>query len=89
MTNGGADQAEDGDHTENEQVPLIDEASVSLTEQESELVERLIEGEEYDTSISANEMERALVEADLDDENREATTDELIHVFRDRTPDAE
>lgn len=89
MTNGGADQAKDVDHTENEQVPLIDEASVSLTEQESELVERLIEGEEYDTSISANEMERALVEADIDDENREATTDDLVHVFRDRTPDAE
>ena len=89
MTNGGSDQAEDGDHTKNEQTPLIDGASVSLTEREGELVDKLIEGKEYDTSISANEMERALVEADIDDKNREATTDDLVHVFRHRAPDAE
>jgi hypothetical protein len=77
MTNGDADQAENTGQAENNQTPLIDKANVSLTEQESELVDRLIEGEEYDTSISANEMERALVEADIDDENREATTDDL------------
>lgn len=87
MRNEGADQSEDVDQAENDQAPLIDRANVSLTEQESELVDGLIEGEEYDTSISANEMERALVEADIDDENREATTDDLVHVFRHRTPD--
>ena len=89
MTNEDADQSEDVDQGENDQAPLIDRADVSLTKQESELVDRLIEGEEYDTSISANEMERALVEADIDDENREATTDDLVHAFRHRTSDAE
>ncbi|WP_240145708.1 hypothetical protein [Halococcus salsus] len=80
---------ENTDHSENGHVPLIDTANVTLSEQESELVDRLIDGTEHGTSISADEMEAALVDADISDEHREATTDDLVHVYRHRVADAE
>ena len=83
MTNENTDQSENG------HVPLIDTANVTLSEQESELVDRLIDGTEHGTSISADEMEAALVDADISDQHREATTDDLVHVYRHRVADAE
>ncbi|EMA38673.1 hypothetical protein C447_09050 [Halococcus hamelinensis 100A6] len=80
---------EDTDQPADRHVPLIDTANVTLSEEESELVDRLIDGTEHGTSISADEMEAALVDADIDDEHREATTDDLVHVYRRRIADAE
>ena len=79
----------DEDADQNEHTPLIDKANVTLSEQESELIDDLVEGSEYGTSISADEMELVLVEADIDVENREATTDDLVHVYRSRIAERE
>lgn len=81
--------SEDTDQPEDRQVPLIDTANVTLSEEESELVDRLVDGTEYGTSISADEMEAALVDADIGGEHREATTDDLVHVYRHRVANAE
>lgn len=89
MVDEDADRAEDVDEVENVYTPLIDKSNVTLSEQESELINGLVEGDEYGTSISANEMELVLVESDLDDENREATTDDLVYVYRHRIADPE
>ncbi|RJT03862.1 hypothetical protein [Halococcus sp. IIIV-5B] len=80
---------DDADPSEKDYVPLIDRANVTLSEQESKLVDELVDGDEYGTSISADEMAIALVEADIDDEHREATVDDLVYAYRNRIDDTE
>lgn len=89
MVNEDADRAEDGDEVADVYTPLIDKANVTLSEQESDLIDDLVEGDEYGTSISADEMELVVVESAIDDENREATTDDLVYVYRHRIADPE
>lgn len=89
MVNEDANRAKNGDEVEDVYTPLIDKANVTLSEQESDLIDDLVEGDEYGTSISADEMELVVVESAIDDENREATTDDLVYVYRHRIADPE
>lgn len=81
--------AEGVDEVEDVHTPLIDEANVTLSEQESNLIDDLVDGDGYERSISADELELVVVESDIDDENRVATTDDLVYVYRHRRADRE